>query len=192
MGLFRPYDSSDAADRPAEVATDDAAQHPEPEQGKGAPTLSRREAEQLRRERMRPTLSKREQKARQREIRRVREEKAYQDAEVRPERVLLRNFVDARWTFSEFSWPLLFLAMSLFIAGTWFPQLALYASYAIWAIMVGVIIEVTFMWSMYKRLLAQRAPTAPRRGLLMYMASRMVAMRRFRRPPAALDRGAQY
>lgn len=188
MGLFRPYQSNQAADAPADKAiTDD-----DPNRGKGAPTLSRREAEALRREQMRPTLSKSERKARERQLRRVREEKAFADLELQPERVLLRNFIDTRWTFSEFSWPLLILAIALFIAGAWFPMVAFWGSYAMWGIMAAIIIEVTLQWTRFKKVLDQRMPGAPRRGLMMYLASRMVSMRRYRRPPTAIDRGAAY
>lgn len=146
----------------------------------------------MRREQLRPTLSKRERKARERQVRREREEKALANLEMRPERVLIRNYVDSRWTFSEFSWPLLFLLMALFVAGTWWGQLAIWGSYGIWAVLLAVILEVAFLWMGFKRILAERVPDAPRRGLMMYMASRMVSMRRFRRPPTAIDRGSAF
>lgn len=190
MGLFRPYQSNDATDEPSDAEATEG--DPAAPSGKNAPTLSRREAEQQRRERMRPTLSKREQKARNREVRRAREEKAFLTAESQPERVLLRNFVDARWTFSEFSWPLLLLSMSIFVVGSWVPRAAIYASYALWAIMAAIVVEISVLWFKFKQLLVERVPHANRRGLLMYMASRMVAMRRFRRPPTAIDRGAEF
>lgn len=191
MGLFRPYQSNDAADQPVDKAVTDrepSAAH----QGKQSPTPSRREAELMRREQLRPTLSKRERKARERQVRREREEKALANLEMRPERVLIRNYVDSRWTFSEFSWPLLFLLMALFVAGTWWGQLAIWGSYGIWAVLLAVILEVAFLWMGFKRILAERVPDAPRRGLMMYMASRMVSMRRFRRPPTAIDRGSAF
>ena len=191
MGLFRPYQSNDATDQPAEGAATETTPT-QPSSGKSAPTLGRREAEQQRRERLRPTLTKQEQKARNREVRRAREQKAYQSAESQPERVLLRNFVDSRWTFSEFSWPLLLLSMSIFLVGSWLPRAAIFASYALWAIMAAIVIEISLLWFKFKQLLVERVPNANRRGLLMYMASRMVAMRRFRRPPTAIDRGAQF
>ncbi len=191
MGLFRPYQSNDASSQAADPSAP-AATASQPTQGKGAPTPSRRDAEQLRRARLHPTLSKREIKARERELRRVREDKVWANVEMRPERVLLRNFIDARWTFAEFSWPMLFLALAMFVAGTWFPQMAIWGSYAIWVIMFAVLLEVAYMWMQFRRLLDKRVPDAPRRGLLMYMASRMVAMRRYRRPPTAIDRGAAF
>lgn len=191
MGLFRPYsqpgdDKSSAQDA---HLTDQAI---DPEQGKSAPTLSRREAEAARRERLRPTLSKQEQKARAREIRRAKEDKAFADMEMRPHRVLMRNFVDARWTFSEFAWPLIFLSLAVFLFGSRYPALTFYGTYVLWAVMALIVLEVTFLWFKFRRLLDERYPNTPRRGMLMSMASRMVTMRRFRRPPTALDRGASY
>lgn len=191
MGLFRPYQSNDADDQGADQ-TSTGSQPRLAEQGKGAPTPSRREAEQSRREQLRPTLSKQERKAREREVRRVRDEKAWSDAEMRPERVLLRNFLDSRWTLSEFTWPLLMVAMAAFLAGSWLPQLSIFASYAIWTVMAAIIVELTWLWFKLKRELIARVPGAPRRGLVMYLLSRMVTMRRFRRPPTAIDRGASY
>lgn len=191
MGLFRPYQSNEAGDQ----GTDKPLTGEDPRRGgqaKGSPTPSRREAEQMRREQLRPTLSKSERKAREREVRRAREEKAFAQAEMAPQRVLLRNYIDSRWTFSEFSWPFLFGSLAIFIAGTWYPPLTYYASYAIWSVMAGVIFEVTFLWFRFRGVLESRLPGAPRRGLIMYMASRMVSMRRFRRPPTAIDRGAEY
>ena len=74
----------------------------------------------------------------------------------------------------------------------WLPRAAIFASYALWAIMAAIVIEISLLWFKFKQLLVERVPNANRRGLLMYMASRMVAMRRFRRPPTAIDRGAQF
>lgn len=189
MGLFRPY-QRDNADQTEATSPDTATQQHPAGQRKGAPTPSRREAEQLRREQMRPTLSKKERRARERELTRVRQEQSWAKVEQYPERVLLRNFVDARWTFSEFVWPVMMLCFAVFIAGIWYPPLTFYVSYLIWAVFGGIVLESTFLWFMFRRLLNDRMPGVSRRGLLMYMTSRMISMRRFRRPPTAVDRGA--
>ncbi len=185
MGLFRPYSrpgDADAAQPQDKAITDEST-------GKGAPTLSRREAEQARRERLHPTLSKAERRKRERRLSRERQDKSFADKESQPARVLLRNYVDSRWTFSEFSWPLLFVTMAAFLASAWWPPLAIYSSYGIYGVLLAVMLEVAYLWMGFKRMLAERYPDAPRKGMVMYMASRMVTMRRFRRPPAAVVRG---
>ena len=191
MGLFRPYQSNDAAASQGQIydSTDpDFAVSG----GKGSPTLSRREAERLRRERLNPTLSKKERKARERAVARARQDDAYAKVESSPERLLLRNYIDSKWTLSEFSWPVLMMSMAAVLAGTWFPTFGYFASFAIWAILLVIVLEVTIYWFRFKRLLAERHPGASRRGLLMYMTSRMVSMRRYRRPPTAINRGDAF
>lgn len=190
MGLFRPY-SQPGDEKPSGQDTPEAGEA-SPEEGKTTPTLTRREAEALRRERLRPTLTRKEQKARTREVRRAKEERAMAEAELRPERVLMRNFIDSRWTFSEFAWPLILLSLAVFLFGGRFPVLTFYGTYVLWAIMAVIVIEVAFLWFAFKKLVRVREPRAPLRGLLMMMASRMVTMRRFRRPPTVIDRGAPY
>ncbi|WIY81690.1 DUF3043 domain-containing protein [Propionimicrobium sp. PCR01-08-3] len=190
MGLFRPYQRTDAADTSDTSVADE--QEIKQTGRKTAPTPTRREAELARRERVRPTLTKKERKVRERELKREREDRAYEQAEKRPERVLLRNFIDARWTFGEFVWPILLLSFAIFIAGSFFPQLVTWATYAMWAVIVLILLEATFLWQKFRRLLDQRLPGAYRKGLVMYMVSRTITPRRFRRPGTAIDRGAEY
>ncbi len=191
MGLFRPYsdDRSKQTAEPSHVATDaDAAGH----HGKGIPTPSRKQAEAARREQLRPTLSKKEKRERERRLNAERNERAYQRIESARERVLLRNFIDSRWTVSEFAWPVLLLSMALFIAGSWVPMLLTAAVVVMWGILAIDLIEITILWFRFRRILDERLPGTPRRGLLSYMASRMISPRRMRRPPTALNRGDTY
>jgi len=191
VGLFRPYQRNDAAE-----TSDDLAHSEEPKSGgvnrKSAPTPSRKEAELARRERVRPTLTKKEHKAREREIKRQNDDRAYQQTEMRPERVLLRNFIDARWTFGEFVWPILLVSFAVFIAGAFWPQLSVWATYGMWGLIVAILLEAAYLWSRFRKVLDQRLPDAYRKGLMMYMISRTITPRRFRRPPTAIDRGAEY
>ena len=126
MGLFRPYQRNDAAE-----TSDDLAHSEEPRAARESQVrpYHRKEAELARRERVRPTLTKKEHKAREREIKRQNDDRAYQQTEMRPERVLLRNFIDARWTFGEFVWPILLVSFAVFIAGAFWPQLSVWATY---------------------------------------------------------------
>ncbi|GAA2181852.1 hypothetical protein GCM10009785_18630 [Brooklawnia cerclae] len=194
MGLFRPYQRNEVADKaqgtvapaPATVSSSPSSA------GKGTPTPSRRQAEQERLARLHPTLSKRELKQREREASRARSDREWAQVESLPERVLLRNFVDSRWSISEFTWPVLMVMMAAFLTSQWWPAMSYYSSYAIWVLMVVIIIEVGWTWSKYRKLLDERLPRASRKGLLMYMGSRMISMRRFRRPPAEIPRGGEY
>ncbi|NLA30145.1 MAG: DUF3043 domain-containing protein [Propionibacterium sp.] len=191
MGLFRPYERTDVSETSSDLDTPTDASSGAGAR-KSAPTPTRKQAEQARRERVRPTLTKKERKARERQIRREREDRNLQLTESRPERVLLRNFIDARWTFGEFVWPLLLVSFAVFIAGSFIPQLTYGATYVMWGIIVSILIEATYLWRKFRKLLDQRLPNASRKGLIMYMVSRTITPRRFRRPPTAIDRGAEF
>ncbi|MBD4446729.1 DUF3043 domain-containing protein, partial [Xanthomonas citri pv. citri] len=77
---------------------------------KKGPTPTRAEAEAARRHRLNPTLSKKEARKRERLAKRERQAAAMEAAERRPERGYLRDYIDSRWTFSEFIMPI-FLAV---------------------------------------------------------------------------------
>lgn len=190
MGLFRSYSSSSPDN--TDDQTLDAAGSSDATGKKGVPTPSRKEAERLRLERLHPTLTKKERKQREREISRIRSDRAYEEMERRPERVLLRNFIDSRWTMSEFTWPFMFLALAMLLAGGFYPLFSIVAQYLVWFIFLVIVMEGIFLWWQFKRVLTERLPYAPRKGLGMYMFSRMITMRRFRRPPTALNRGDDY
>lgn len=186
VGLFRPYTTDNQApSEVAEVATGTA-------DSKGSPTPSRKEAEAARRQQLRPTLSKAEKRARERQLNAERNEAAYQRMEASKERVLLRNFIDSRWTISEFAWPVLLISMAVFVAGSWLPTLLNVAVILMWGILLIDLIEVTILWFRFRKLLAERLPGSSRRGLLGYMASRMITMRRLRRPGPAINRGDDF
>ena len=57
------------------------------------------------------------------------------------------------------------------------------------AVMVA---DVVLMWRSYKRLLAERHPGTPLRGLLMYGFNRQMTFRRWRRPAPRIKRGEAY
>ncbi len=185
MGLFRPYERNDAS-AAAQVTVEPATS------GKGAPTPSRRQAEAQRRQRLHPTLTKRERRARKRNLARAKQDEAYNRMEMRPERVLLRNFIDSRWTLSEFAMPTLMILMAATLAGRWTPWIAYAGMYGMYGVLALVIIEVAWLWYRFKAVLADRLPGTPRRGLLMYLASRASWIRAARRPPAIVKRGARY
>lgn len=189
MALFRRYQSNEAPSTETEAETASASSAGSTKKG---PTPSRRQAEAERRERLHPTLSKKELKAREKELARVRQDRAYVKLESQPERVLMRNMVDAKWSFSEFVWPLMFLALAALLSAVWQPVIAEIANYIVYGMVVIVTIEVGITWYRFKNVLKRRYPGTPTRGLLAAMISRMITMRRFRRPGTALNRGDKY
>ena len=91
-----------------------------------------------------------------------------------------------------FVWPILLVSFAVFIAGAFWPQLSVWATYGMWGLIVAILLEATYLWSRFRKVLDQRLPDAYRKGLMMYMISRTITPRRFRRPPTAIDRGAEY
>lgn len=160
---------------------------------KQGPTRSRAEAEAARLERLHPTLTKKEQRAQSRSNDRVERQRRWTDTENSPERVLLRDYVDARWTVSEFVIPLAILDMAASIGLARFGLWAGYATAAfMWALFAAMILNVWFLWRGFKRELADRVPGASPRGLLNYMINRAMWIRRFRRPSPRINRGDAY
>lgn len=213
MGLFRPYErtektaSTKRLDRvsltprtepakeaaPAEEVVDDDSSTkvvvPRQPRKKEAPTRTRKQAEAERMERLHPTLSPKEQRKRDRAARAEAQAEAFDKQERSPERVLLRNFVDSRWTINEFMLPAMILIMAAVMLTT--NNLALSSTIALglWVLMAAAIINTFFMWRSFKRLLDERLPGTPKRGLLMYMFNRALMIRRFRRPTPVIPRG---
>ena len=187
MGFFSPYKSDDAHSE-AETAKTTSGNNGH----KSGPTMSRRDAQEARREQLRPTLSRAQQRARARKLSQDRANKAMDDLENSPERKLLRNFLDARWTFSEFTWPVLLLAFAAILAAFYFPKIMFITNWLVWGIAVVILLEAIFLWQVFKKELRRRYPRSNARGLVMYMVARMMTMRRLRRPPAAIKRGEKY
>ena len=216
MGLFRPYERTDKTsstkrlDRvsltpktepveapeetvvaPAEGAvegTDKIVVSRQP-QKKAAPTRTRKQAEAERMERLHPTLTPKQQRKKDRVARGEAQAEAFEKQERSPERVLLRNFVDSRWTINEFMLPAMILIMAAVMLTT--NNLALSSTIALglWVLMAAAIINTFFMWRSFKKILDERIPGTPKRGLLMYMFNRALMIRRFRRPSPVVPRG---
>ncbi|GAB3817820.1 hypothetical protein GCM10028820_19420 [Tessaracoccus terricola] len=216
MGLFRPYErtektsSTKRLDRvsltpkteqkqepqqAAEAAPDEAGTGSEKivvsrqPQKKSAPTRTRKQAEAERMERLHPTLTPKEQRKKDRAARAEAQAEAFDRQERSPERVLLRNFVDSRWTINEFMLPAMILIMAAVMLTT--NNLALSSSIALglWVLMGAAVINTFFMWRSFKKILDERLPGTPKRGLLMYMFNRALMIRRFRRPTPVIPRG---
>ena len=158
-------------------------------QKKDAPTKSRKQAEAERMERLHPTLTPKQQRKADRLARETARMEALDRAEQAPERVLLRDFLDSRWTINEFVLPGMILIMAFTMATINNVLLSSYVAMGLWALMIMAIINSWFMWRSFKKILAERIPRANTRGLAMYMFNRSIMLRRFRRPAPRIARG---
>lgn len=208
MGLFRPYERTDKSDRkrtstvptkaPA-AATPEAApatiEEPKSDKivvrrgEKKGRTPTRREAEAARMERLHPSLSPKERRRAEREAKYKAQQETWDRIERSPERVLLRDFVDTRWTVAEFLMPLMILIMALMMVFMSNVVVSFYISMGLWVVFIIAMINIWIMWRQFKKLLAERVPNATRKGLLMYMVNRAMMIRRFRRPSPRIKRG---
>jgi Protein of unknown function (DUF3043) len=175
-----------------------AAPEPDPATSTGSggkkdrPTPSRKEAEAARRERVNKTLTNRE--SRQVAARQARAERMRKlgDRERAPEKALIRDYVDARLNLGEFLLPAVVVILAITVLGSYFPRLAVFTTLAMYLFILAVIADGFLMWRGFKRVLAERLPNAPTKGLLMYGMTRSTQLRRFRMPPARLKRGDAY
>lgn len=215
MALFRPYERNEsaktdriqsltpkgekaAAKAAAKTAPTAPAAAPEAEnpgtpagiRKKQGATPSRKAAEAARMERLHPTLSPKEQRRADARAKSAARMDSWSRIEQSPERQLLRDYVDTRWTVAEFMLPLMILLMALsMISIQAAPQISYYVTLALWPLMIMAIINVAIMWRGFKKLLAERHPGASTKGLLMYMMNRSIMLRRFRQPGPRIKRG---
>lgn len=192
MGLFG--NRKQEVDVPGVTAP--PAEQPGPTQSgrqkKAAPTPSRRDAEEARRQRVNPVLSPKQARQREAAARRVDRAKAMDAVENRPERALLRDWVDARRNLGEYLLPSLIVLLALQFLSTVIPDLQWIAVVLMYTFIAIVIIDIALMWRGFKKLLARKLPKSSPRGLLMYGAMRVTQIRRFRTPPPAVERGHKF
>ena len=189
MGLFRPYKRTEpAVENPATPA--EAASSPSGPIRKDAPTPTRREAEQARRERVNPTLTPKQAKAKERQARYDQREAAMRVQEAQPGKVLMRDWVDSRPGLAQYSMPVLMtmLMVSLLVTGLGTLAVAI-ISYGTWVVMLMILADLFFMWRGYKKLHAERLPREPLKGLLSYGINRSINLRRLRLPKPRVKRG---
>ena len=219
MALFRPYerrtDAKDAdktkpsrlsqltpkkdkaeptpvSNQPKQEASPETGSAKAGRQKKNAPTPTRRQAEAERMERLHPSLTPGQQRRADRRAKSQARYDALDRQEQSPERVLLRDVIDSRWTINEFVLPLMILVMALSMTTLLDPATAVLGSWVaglLWLLLIMAFINTWFMWRSFKVLLEQRVPGANRRGLLMYMFNRSIMIRRFRRPAPRIARG---
>lgn len=159
---------------------------------KDRPTPSRREAEAARKQRVNRTLTKKE--ARQESTRQARGQRlrSMSVRESVPEKVLLRDYIDARRSVGEFLLPSLVVILALTALAGRSTFVAAVSSALMYAFILSVLFDCAVMWRGFKRVLAARLPQASTRGLLMYGVNRCIQIRRFRMPPPRISRGEAY
>ncbi len=160
---------------------------------KAGPTPSRREAEAARRQRVNRTLSKKEARveaSRQARAQRLRSMNARESV---PEKALLRDYIDARFSLGELLLPSLAVILITSLLGSRFPQVTVIATLGMYVFLLLVVFDATVvMWRGFKKVLAARLPQASTRGLLLYGMNRCIQIRRFRMPPPRIKRGEAY
>lgn len=190
MALFRRKDDSKAVadrDEPEDEPELTVARAGGPRK-KESPTPTRKQAEAARRQRLTRKVSKKDA-ARERRAART---KAMQAQDNTPEKVLLRDYVDARRNIGEYMLPgVLIMFVGLFLAQL-APGIASMAILVIYVLLAAVAIDIFVMWRGFKRVLAQRLPRSATRGLLMYGMNRAIQFRRMRRPAPRIRRGDRY
>lgn len=186
MGVFRPYDPQEkATPGVSDPAPSDHAK------GKGAPTPTRRQAEAARRQRVNPVLTKKEARIHERDARRANQVKTMATQDNQPERVLLRDYIDARFNVTEILLPAWILVLAVSLLGTRWPALVEISVFVVWGLLVLAILDLYLMWRGYKKLLALRDAGGSTRGLLMVAINRALSIRPWRSPAPRVKRGTK-
>ncbi len=179
----------EAAAQPAEVERRTQVVTRTPQKKQGA-TPTRKQAEADRMQRLHPNLSKAEQRRIDRDSKYRTRVVSWDKVESSPERTFLRDYVDVRWTITEFMLPAMLLLMASVVATSRWITVSTGLALGLWVLLALSFINTAVMWMSFKKALAQRVPGASKRGLLMYMFNRSLMIRRFRRPGPRVVRGA--
>lgn len=176
-------------------------------QKKGRPTRTRQQAEAARRQ---PLVGGDRKQAKQLERQRrneayARQQQALQTGDERylPERDkgrvkrFTRDYVDARWSFSEFLLPMMLVFLAGSLAMGFLGENARVASTAMVMITIFLygfflisIIEGIWVWQRVKRKVKRRYPSDEiPRGTWFYAYGRMIMARRWRSPRPQVKRG---
>lgn len=165
------------------------ALRPRGPQAKTGPTPTRKQAEAARKERLNPSLSPKESRqlasANQREAR----AKAMSNADAAPEKALLRDYIDRRFNLGEFLLPACLVILALTFLNSAFPGITWITTAVMYLFIMTVLADCFLMWRGYKKLLAERHPNAPTKGLLFYGINRTIQIRRLRMPRPRVKRG---
>jgi Protein of unknown function (DUF3043) len=159
---------------------------------KDRPTPTRKEAEAARRQRMNTTLSKKQSRAAASRQSRSERMKTISAREAVPEKVLMRDYIDARFNLGEFLLPSVVVILAVTLLGSYWPVVTLIATMAMYLFIIGVFVDGYLMWRGFKKVLTKRLPKASPKGLLLYGMTRSTQIRRFRSPAPRIKRGETY
>ena len=109
-----------------------------------------------------------------------------------PEKALMRDHVDARFSIGEVLLPALVLILATSFLNTIVPRAALIGTLVMYLYVLAVLVDLFLMWRGFKKVLAKRMPGASTRGLAFYGANRAIQIRRFRIPSPRIKRGQAY
>ncbi|MFT3862083.1 DUF3043 domain-containing protein [Micropruina sp.] len=189
MGLFSPNKNKESA--PEQAAP--VQQVGTPSGGKSAPTPRRKDAEAARRQRVNPQLSPKEAKQRARQDAAAERRKAAEALDNTPGKKLMRSWIDTRFNPAEWAMPILMTLLVLTLVVTpVMPAIVEPVTYATWAFMGLIVVDIVLMWRGFKKLAAQRIPNEPLKGLLYYGFNRALSLRRMRIPRPVLKRGDTF
>jgi uncharacterized membrane protein len=197
VAIFRrgttPTSNGSTAMKPgAAPATPEVREVRDPSGRKPGPTPSRKEAEAARRQRVTQTYSKRESRAMASRSNRSDRMRAMAARDSTPEKALMRDHVDARFSIGEVLLPALVLILAISFLNSVFPQAAVIGTVVMYVYVLAVLADLFLMWRGFKKVLAARLPGTSTRGLLFYGANRAIQIRRFRIPPPRVKRGEKY
>lgn len=159
---------------------------------KDRPTPTRREAEAARRQRVTRTLTKREARLESSRQARSSRMRVINAREGTPEKSLMRDYVDARFSIGELLLPSLAVIFGATILSGPFPRLTVVVTMVMYLFLLLVVLDGFLLWRGFKRVLAERLPNAPTRGLAFYGVNRALQIRRFRMPAPRLKRGESF
>lgn len=159
---------------------------------KDRPTPTRKEAEAARRQRMSTTLSKKESRAAAGRQSRSDRMRAISAREATPEKILMRDYIDARFNIGEFLLPSVVVILAVTVLGSYWPRVTLIATLAMYLFILAVFVDGYLMWRRFKKVLAARLPKTSPKGLLLYGMTRSTQIRRFRSPAPRIKRGEAY
>jgi hypothetical protein len=186
VALFRRNSQAVEPEQPA-TAVDHA-----PTGKKDRPTPTRKEAEAARRQRMTTTLTKKEARLAASRNSRAERMKAISAREGTPEKVLMRDYIDARFNLGEFLLPAVVVILAVTVLGSYWQPVTLITTLVMYLFIFGVFVDGYLMWRGFKKVLAARLPKASPKGLLLYGMTRSTQIRRFRSPPPRIKRGDAY
>ena len=166
---------------------------PQPGAKKAAPTPTRKQALAARQERLNPVLTKKEQRRRDRMAQEQRRVEGIQKANEKPPMMLVRDYVDCRWTIATFVLPAVLVIIVLPLAlGALLPQVVNVSFIVVLALYLGMIADMAVIWFGLRRTLRRYFPNEPLRGKLSYAFSRAMLIRRWRKPPPVVKRGSAF